>query len=741
MDWLKGFFSQRQKRSVRREGVVNPKRQFKTQVPTGRGERRSYSEIKEQHNIGNGESSLYEDPEFRATAGSLFYSASNRPGWADEVEWLRPHDICSGEEPALFKDENGDKCNGIGKGASQFDIVQGNVGDCWLLAALASVACHEEIIAQIIPTIDEKTGEPLQGFEEDLYCGCFLVQIWQYGTWVDVLVDDRLPCINGELVYLKSATRSEFWSAIVEKAYAKLNGSYEALKGGSTAEAMCDFTGGVCETFDMGDHGFQSSNINPDKLHHDLAKSFERGAIGGASIEIPGAAMEAQARFGLIAGHAYSLTAAVKTNTGAQLVCLRNPWGQVEWEGKWRDDDDAWDEVDENESKIFREEKEDGEFWMDIEDFTTYFSKVELCNLSTTKIHDDDDAQMNWVSEVFEKRWLRGLTAGGCTNFKDSFFQNPQFLLKLDEIDDDPDVEGEGCTFIASLLQKDPNRRRLNNELLTIGFIMYKLDDDEVYDFTKPGGQLGRNFFNTHRSCCRSEFINSREVSKRATLAPGQYVIVPCTFRPNEESEFVLRLFLMKKPSESMQGSGEEESEIDDEDDTSQKPIAEKNEQIFYDFFSKLAGRDQAVSAWELQDLLNRVVKKSYEMDDVFTLEACRALVALSDEDKSGRLNFDEFKVIWLGVRSWIETFLKFDQDLSKSFSCFELRAALSDRGFRISTNLMGILVIRYASDEMTVSLSDFVLMGTRLQNAHKSFKKIQPNMSLDSWMTHMLYT
>lgn len=75
-------------------------------------------------------------------------------------------------------------------------------------------------------------------------------------------------------------------------------------------------------------------------------------------------------------------------------------------------------------------------------------------------------------------------------------------------------------------------------------------------------------------------------------------------------------------------------------------------QQIVYFFFL----------AWELQDLLNRVVKKSYEMDDVFHLETCRALVALSDEDKSGRLNFDEFKQIWLGVRSWIETFLKFDQ-------------------------------------------------------------------------------
>ena len=68
---------------------------------------------------------------------------------------------------------------------------------------------------------------------------------------------------------------------------------------------------------------------------------------------------------------------------------------------------------------------------------------------------------------------------------QDSFWQNPQFLISLDEVDDDPDVEGEGCTFIASLLQKDPNRRRDQHELLTIGFIIYKLDDDKTYDFSK----------------------------------------------------------------------------------------------------------------------------------------------------------------------------------------------------------------------------------------------------------------
>ena len=47
------------------------------------------------------------------------------------------------------------------------------------------------------------------------------------------------------------------------------------------------------------------------------------------------------------------------------------------------------------------------------------------------------------------------MTAGGCTNYMATFWQNPQFLLELDETDDDPEQEGVGCTFIASLLQKE----------------------------------------------------------------------------------------------------------------------------------------------------------------------------------------------------------------------------------------------------------------------------------------------
>uniref|UniRef100_A0A9J7YB69 Calpain 9 n=1 Tax=Cyprinus carpio carpio TaxID=630221 RepID=A0A9J7YB69_CYPCA len=591
---------------------------------------------------------LFEDPDFPAVDDSLFYSQRVPVNF----EWKRPGEIC--KDPKF-----------ITGGATRTDICQGQLGDCWLLAAIASLTLHEDTLKRVVPHD--------QGFDRG-YAGIFHFKFWQHNKWLDVVVDDRLPCVRNNLVFVHSADQTEFWSALLEKAYAKLNGSYESLKGGSTMEAMEDFTGGVGEMYE--------TKNPPSNLFLILKKAVERGSMLGCSIDITSSAeSEAQTTTGLVKGHAYSITGVEEVNyRGAkvQLIRVRNPWGQVEWNGPWSDNSREWNTIDSSEkTRLLHNSLDDGEFWMEFGDFKANYDKIEICNLTADSL--SDDVRKKWEVNLFEGNWIRGSTAGGCRNYIDTFWTNPQFKLRLDHPDDGDKL----CSVIVALMQK--NRRRLRKEgldLETIGFAIYEAPDDQDHQ--------GKDFFRYNASKARSRtYVNMREVSERFRMPPGNYLLVPTTFQPHHEADFLIRIFSENKAGAMYPPKPNPPEEESDEEKGLRR------------LFEQIAGSV-------------RNTKPQSTVSCRESLTFTQRPVISQVVDNTGMLEFEEFKVFWDNIFPRMKT-----------VKLCRLRSALNAAGMQLNNKLLQLLGLRFADENFDIDFDDYLTCIVRLENMFRVFKAL----------------
>ncbi|KAL4220104.1 Calpain-6 [Mactra antiquata] len=448
---------------------------------------------------------LFRDPTFPPQGSTLYYS---RQAPADIV-WKRPGEIVS--NPKFFE-----------AGVSSDDFSQGSLGNCWFVAACACLAEDSKLWKKIVPDHTEQEWN-----EKNKYAGIFHFKFWRCGEWVDVVIDDYLPTRNGRLIYTHSKTRNEFWSALLEKAYAKLAGDYESLVGGNAKDALVDMTGGVGERVDLND--YQSAEQKKE-LFRILKQSKENHSLIGASIAATGNDMEAELSCGLVKGHAYSVTAVKKIKLGTGffaifardyllMVRCRNPWGGTEWKGAWSDGSEEWKKVSDGQKKELGLTFDDnGEFWMSYEDFCHYFTNLDICHMFNMSIFS---FRKTWRENKIKGYWRQPDRCGGCGNHS-SFLNNPQYIF--DVLEDEDEV-------MISLEQKD-KRVEKGKDNFTIGFTVLKTDINRKY---RMHDRLER--------MSSGPFVLSRSVFNRVTLKKGRYLIIPSTFDPHQIGEFVLRMY------------------------------------------------------------------------------------------------------------------------------------------------------------------------------------------------------
>eukprot|EP01043_Picozoa_sp_COSAG02_P020373 COSAG02_NODE_1004_length_15275_cov_11.955917_7_plen_394_part_00 len=356
------------------------------------------------------------------------------------------------------------------------EIEQGLLGDCYLLCALVTAVKDLQVADDLIGTrrCAQRAAPSLHSCAvcchiipcvllcpaDETYedAGIYGVSFWVDGRWRMVWVDAYVPCTSRELsmgsdrmmngrsmqstgraravkrfrpLFAKMKDTKEIWILLVEKAYAKLKGGYEAIIGGHPGEALGLLTGGTCGHTLLANQsvGAQQAMLLPrptddfvwltlsSKLA-DLPNSLNGCFVGAGSVRPSVRNQEAQEKFlkGIVPGHAYTVldvmecakvihsdeedeNEAPEEPGMTQIIKLRNPWGHGEWEGDWSDRSEKWhtptgramaralgDRRGEND--------DDGAFWIELRDFTLRFATLEWCQTTKTRAQLEQEKQL-----------------------------------------------------------------------------------------------------------------------------------------------------------------------------------------------------------------------------------------------------------------------------------------------------------------------------------------------------------
>ena len=315
------------------------------------------------------EGELYTDPKFPPNENSLMGKDSNGNPIDNEaytnanekyinptkIEFLRASEIFKDSRYVLISDK-----------MDMSDIVPGELEDSYFLVSVQNLCKFQANINKIFKT---KIMNP-DGFYE------LILNI--DGKPQIVIVDDYLPVDKDtkQLIYAKS-TKNEIWISLLEKAWAKVNGGYANIIGGTPMEALEFLTGFNSLSYDT--ENIDNIDLNEYKI--EIVKHLQAADKNASIISCSTTSKEKVDSVGLINGYTYNMLDFyhVEKSDGKKeyLFKLRNPWSKGEWNGDWSDKSSLWD--DKTKSQVNFKDKEDGIFFMNDNDFFKYFTHVEIC--------------------------------------------------------------------------------------------------------------------------------------------------------------------------------------------------------------------------------------------------------------------------------------------------------------------------------------------------------------------------
>ncbi|UPR00213.1 calpain cysteine protease [Chloropicon primus] len=399
---------------------------------------------------------LNKSASFRGGMG-LGHFEERKESSRERIKWKRHQGI-----PLFAVDDGGDLST------LDIEIVRGGVSVNGFIGALAAVAGREQLLRKII-VYDELSTTGLCAF-----------RFFKLGKWRTVKVDNYLPCVTKSNILLsaQSANSEELWPSLIEKAYAKIHGSYATLKRDMNcpaSKALMELTGTLVTTKKI-DLLYEDE----EELWDNLSEQLNNGNLICCCHDSAedGEGFTRSSLKGIIPDICYTLAGLVELEDDTRLVKLDNPWGEAgNWYGAWGNDSGEWDLDLELKLKeqlgVF--DGDTSTFYMCIEDFMFIFNTVHVCHFQLA----------NWNQITISGAWY-DTTSGGPPPVSDedatNWLLNPRYLLTIENPGKD-----EKCCITMSLLNDQAGCYSGHTvQAATAGLLIFAGEMNSFSQFTKP---------------------------------------------------------------------------------------------------------------------------------------------------------------------------------------------------------------------------------------------------------------
>ena len=472
------------------------------------------------------------DASFPASGLSIYIGGERDPVRPSAVHqapvagWQRPDVILKAVRDNGAVDGEGEVSDGVVRLVAGTytcdDVVQGNIGTCYFLSALGVMALHTSIDGS--PPLLSNALPSLYNDAPSHPCGCYLVCFYRRHSPLYVFIDDQLPVqANGLPAFSHCRHAGELWVALMEKAYAKLFGCYEAIEAGYVHQALMDCTNGEGEEIRLREEDGRLKQAE-ESLWVRMYDAHQAGCMMGAGSNTGTNDHQVD---GIVQGHAYGIIGMYEGKDGEEadsggrlrLIQLNNPWGRGEWTGDWSDDSDKWTRYYIN--RLQPSKQDDGRFWMEFGDFLQHYENVYICRIMPHAL----SLNSQWATKD-------GTAAGPRQPHN-----NPHFTLRAEcSTTVHIEVEQEASTGVyggAAAAEAAPGIGSNG-----YAYIQFYLLDNGGQRVDKIVRSAVRGWANDGR------LVNARSISGQAELQAGKdYALLCCTNMPDVERAFSVSVF------------------------------------------------------------------------------------------------------------------------------------------------------------------------------------------------------